>query len=167
MRIALVFLVLVGSLVPAVAGELLEVQDLSYHSKPFDPGDYGMVQRISLRDHDADNPWDVFLTRVSVENVGTAVPEEITEVKVELRTERGTFLIAESGGFPVVATLLDMPPESRSIPDDTDALLVIRVRVGDRLTDGHTLCTKVHLWFSEGREGGRPKPWTAPRRGCS
>ncbi len=155
MRIALVFLVLVGSLAPAVAGELLEVQDLSYHSKPFDPGDYGMVQRISLRDHDADNPWDVFLTRVSVENVGTAVPEEITEVKVELRTERGTFLIAESGGFPVVATLLDMPPESRSIPDDTDALLVIRVRVGDRLTDGHTLRTKVYLWFSEGKEGGQ------------
>ncbi len=133
----------------------MEVRDLGYHGKPFDPGDYGVVQRISLRDHDADNPWDVFLTRISVENVGTAVPGEIVSVQVELRSGRGTFLIAESGGFPVVATLLDMPPESRSIPDDTDALLVIRVRVSDRLTDGHTLRTEVHLWFSEGGDGGQ------------
>ena len=139
---------------PAFGQDLLSVRDLGFQRKPFNPGDSGVIQRVELRDNDAGNRDDVYLTKLTVENLGTATPDEIAQVEVRMETERGTFVLAQADSFPITAILLPLPAEQRSVPDDSRALLMIWVQVGDRLTDGHTIQPQVHIWYSERGEGG-------------
>ena len=154
MRIALLAVVVCLAL-PAFGQDLLSVRDLGVQRKPFNPGDSGVIQRVELRDNDAGNRDDVYLTKLMVENLGTATPDEIAQVEVRLETERGTFVLAQANSFPITAILLPLPAEQRSIPDDSRAILMIWVQVGDRLTDGHTIQPQVHIWYSEQGEGGK------------
>lgn len=153
MRIALLAVTVCLAL-PAFGQDLLSVRDLGVQRKPFNPGDSGVIQRVELRDNDAGNRDDVYLTKLMVENLGTATPDEIAQVEVRLETERGTFVLAQANSFPITAILLPLPAEQRSIPDDSRAILMIWVQVGDRLTDGHTIQPRVHIWYSEQGEGG-------------
>lgn len=152
MRLVGIAVVLVLSL-SVLAQDLMTVRDLGFQRKPFNPQDYGVIQRISLQDLDAGNRDDVYLTKISVENLGTATEAEIAKVEVRLETELGSFLLAEATSFPIVKILLPLPVESRTIPDDTRATLLIWIQVGDNLVEGHTVQPQVHLWYSEGDEG--------------
>ncbi|RLE30977.1 hypothetical protein DRJ54_01510 [Candidatus Acetothermia bacterium] len=148
---------------PVLGQELLSVQDLGFQRKPFNPGDAGVIQRVALTDNDAGNRDDVYLTKLTLENLGTATDEEIVRVEVRLESNLGSFVLAAADSFPIVKVLLPLPVEQRTIPDDTRAILTVWVQVGDNLTDGHTIQPKVHLWFSEHDDGGEAEATdTAP-----
>ncbi|HEC63393.1 MAG TPA: hypothetical protein ENI38_03290, partial [Candidatus Acetothermia bacterium] len=90
----------------AWADELITVQDRAYQGKPFNPEDYGMVQRIVLRDLDATNRWDVYFTKFTLENLGSATAAEIAWVEVRFETELGEFVWVRADDFPITQILL-------------------------------------------------------------
>jgi hypothetical protein len=130
----------------------LTVTDMEFQGKPFNPGDDGRVQRVLLKDRDVDHD-DVVLTKLTVENLGSAANDEISWVKVDLGIDGRTIALAHSDGFPISLALLSLPPEERTIPDDGSAMLTISVGIGDQIVDGHTIQTQVDLRYSEGGEG--------------
>ncbi len=132
----------------------LTATDMGFAGKPFNPKDNGMVQRILLRDRDV-NQDDVILTKLSVENLGTATNKEIDWVKVELEIEGKVITLAETDSFPISLVLLSMPLDQRTIPDDTSATLSIYVGIAEQISDGHTIQTQVEIRFSERQEGGQ------------
>lgn len=129
------------------------IQDLNYGGKPFNPGDVARVHRVRLSDKYDTNKWDVFLTKIAVENVGNATNDEIAWLEVRLEVGGQTNVLVHSTGFPISQMLLHLPPNQRSVPDDEDAVLTVWMKAGDNLIDGHTLQTRIHLWYSEGSEG--------------
>jgi hypothetical protein len=146
-------LILVLSFAAFPKAELSAI-DMEFAGKPFNPGDSGRVQRILLRDQDV-NRDDVILTKLSVENLGTATNTEIAWVKVELDIEGKVVTLAESSGFPISVVLLSLPLDQRTIPDDTSAVLTVYVGVSQQISDGHTIQTQVEIRFSEREEGGQ------------
>lgn len=138
----------------AWADELITVQDRAYQGKPFNPEDYGMVQRIVLRDLDAANRWDVYFTKFTLENLGSATSAEIAWVELRFETELGEFVWVRAGDFPITQILLPLPAEQRTLPDDTQAVITVWVGVTDQIVEGHTVKPRLRLWFSEGDEGG-------------
>ncbi len=146
-------LILVLSFVAHSEAELTAI-DMGFAGKPFNPGDNGMVQRILLRDRDV-NEDDVILTKLSVENLGTATNEEIDWVKVELDIEGKVVTLAQTDGFPISLVLLSLPLDQRTIPDDTSATLSVYVGIAEEISDGHTVQTQVEIRFSERGEGGQ------------
>jgi hypothetical protein len=129
------------------------IQDLNYGGKPFNPGDVACVHRVRLSDKYDTNKWDVFLTKIAVENVGNATNNEIAWLEVRLEVGGETNVLVHSTGFPISQMLLPLPPDQRSVPDDEDAVLTVWMKAGDNLTEGHTIQTRIHLWYSEGSEG--------------
>lgn len=135
--------------------QLERVQDMAYANKPFNPEDVGLVMRAVLRDNDAANIDPVVLTRITVENLGTAEPEETEWVEVRLDLPCGReVVLARFSSFPFSAVLLSRPPEERTIPDDEEAVLTVWVKVRKGITEGHTLKPKVALGWAEGKDGG-------------
>lgn len=144
--------ILLLSLMAYSAAELT-VYDMEFAGKPFNEGDDGRVQRVLLRDHDS-NSDDVVLTKLTVENLGSATNDEIAWVKVEIEVDGRVITLAESEGFPISLVLLSMPLDQRTIPDDASAMLTIYVGIGSKIVDGHTIQTQVDIRYSEGGEGG-------------
>jgi len=131
----------------------LAVSDMEFAGKPFNEGDDGRVQRVLLRDHDV-NSDNVVLTKLTVENLGSATNDEIAWVKVELEVNGRAITLVESEGFPISLVLLSLPLDQRTIPDDASAMLTIYVGIGNKIVDGHTIQTQVDIRYSEGGEGG-------------
>jgi len=137
----------------AAGGQGLEiVQDTGYEPNPFNPGDSGRVQRIRLRDHDVDD-HPVILTRVRVENLGTAGDDEIDWVRVELGVEGTRTVLAEGDGFPLM-THLTGPVQDRKIPDSGLGFLDVVIGTSKDMIDGNTVRTEVSFWYAEGDYGG-------------
>ncbi len=138
---------------PAVAqGGLEVVRDTGYEPNLFNPGDSGLVQRVRLRDNDTDH-HPVVLTKVQVENLGTAGDGEVEWVQVVLNVGGRRALLAESTGFPVMAHLAG-PTTERVIPDDGLGFLEVSVGTTAGVVDGHTVHSRVSFWYTEGDYGG-------------
>jgi hypothetical protein len=130
-------------------------QDLAYGGKPFNPGDVGLVMKAVLRDNDAGNTDPIYLTRLSLENLGNAGPGEIEWVEVRMENSCGkTVVLAWSSGFPLMEVLLGRPAEERMIPDDGEATLTVWVKVTKNIVEGHTVQPKLVLGWAEGEKGG-------------
>jgi len=128
------------------------IRDTGYQPNPFNPGDSGRVQRIRLRDHDIDD-HPVILTRVRVENLGTAGNQEIDWVRIKLNVGGTRTVLAEGDGFPLM-THLTGPVEDRKIPDDGLGFLEVSIGTSTDMVDGNTVRTEVSFWYSEGDYGG-------------
>ncbi|MFN3347146.1 MAG: hypothetical protein ACK42E_04995, partial [Candidatus Bipolaricaulaceae bacterium] len=136
-------------------GQPEEFRDLGFGHKPFNPGDVGLVMRALIRDNDAANTDPIYFTRITVENLGTAKPEDIEWVEVRMETSCGQELILVRGtSFPLHAVLLGRPPEERLISDDGEAYLYVWVKVTERITEGRTIQPKLTLGWAEGDRGG-------------
>ncbi|MBC7318391.1 hypothetical protein H5T57_03975, partial [Candidatus Bipolaricaulota bacterium] len=99
-----------------------EFRDLGFGNKPFNPDDVGQLSRAVIRDNDPANTYPIYFTRVTVENLGTAKPEDIEWVELRMETSCGKNLVLAWGpGFPVRQILLDRNPEERMILDDGEA----------------------------------------------
>ncbi|MGC9530268.1 MAG: hypothetical protein ACP5G2_06675 [Candidatus Bipolaricaulaceae bacterium] len=150
--------VVVMSAVLAAAGlvcaQLERAQDLAYGGKPFNPGDAGVVMRAILQDNDGGNDWPVYLTKLTVTDLGTAGEAEIESVEVRLEVPGASYVLARGAGFPLSQVLLPLPPLTRSLPDDGQGMLVVAVVVAEGAVDGHTVQPRVQLWWSEGDKGG-------------
>ncbi len=132
-----------------------EFRDLGFANKPFNPGDVGLVMRALIRDNDAANTDPIYLTRITVENIGTAEASDINWVEVRMETSCGKkVLLAWGNGFPLQEVLLNRNPEERMILDDGEAYLEVWVKVTDRITEGRTIQPKITLWWAEGDQGG-------------
>lgn len=138
----------------AACGQLEEFRDLGYGNKPFNVTDTGLVMRALLRDNDAGNSDPVYLTRLLIENLGTATAAEIEWVELRIEIEGQTRVFARAARFPISEVLLSRPADERVIPDDGEAWLTVWVKVTDRLVHGHTIQPRLKLWWSEGEEGG-------------
>ncbi|GAB4306259.1 MAG: hypothetical protein Kow0097_05640 [Candidatus Bipolaricaulota bacterium] len=150
-----VLLVAMAMAAGAVAfGQIEEYRDLGYGSKPFNPGDTGLVMRALLRDNDAGNRDPVYFTRLLLENLGTATADEIEWVELRIEIEGQTRVLARSTGFPISEVLLSRPAEERMLPDDGEAWLTVWIKVTERIVHGHTVQPRLRLWWSEGSEGG-------------
>jgi hypothetical protein len=133
-----------------------EFRDLNFGNKPFDPGDVGLVMRAIVRDNDAANTDPIYLTRVTVENLGTAKAEDIEWVELRMETSCGKNVLLTFGpGFPLQEVLLDRDPEERVIPDDGEAYFSVWVKVTDKITEGRTIQPKLTLEWVEGEKGGK------------
>ena len=151
--LALILGVLFALSLTAYAVAELTVTDMEFAGKPFNAGDEGRVQRVLLKDHDVD--YDaVVLTKLTIENLGTATDNELAWVKVELEVDGRVVPLAQSEGFPISLVLLSLPPEERTVPDDGSAMLTISVGIGNQIVDGHTIQTQVDIRYSEGGQGG-------------
>lgn len=132
-----------------------EFRDLGFGNKPFNPDDVGQLSRAVIRDNDPANTYPIYFTRVTVENLGTAKPEDIEWVELRMETSCGKNLVLAWGpGFPVRQILLDRNPEERMILDDGEAYLSVWVKVTDRIIEGRTLQPKIVLEWAEGDKGG-------------
>lgn len=151
-RVIGVGLVLVGILTFAQPEEF---RDLGFGNKPFNPGDVGQLTRAVIRDNDPANTYPVYFTRITVENLGTAKPEDIEWVEVRMETSWGKNIVLVWGpGFPIREVLLGRDPEERMIPDDGEAYVYVWVKVTDRITEGRTIQPKIILEWAEGEKGG-------------
>jgi len=92
------------------------------------------------------------LTRVRVENLGTAEAEEIAWVRVSLFVEGRRTTLAEGDGFPLMAHLTG-PAADRSIPDDGLGYLEVRVGTTAQAVEGRTIKTQVTFSYAEGDFG--------------
>jgi len=135
-------------------GQFEELRDLGYGNVPFNPTDSGLVMRALLRDNDGGNPDPVYLTRLLLENVGTATDVEIEWVELRMEIAGETRVLARGSGFPISEVLLPRPVAERVVPDDGEAWLTVWVKVTDRIVHGRTIQPRIKLWWSEDREGG-------------
>lgn len=132
-----------------------EFRDLNFGNKPFNPGDVGLVMRALVRDNDAGNTDPIYFTWVTVENLGTAKPEDIEWVELRMENSCGKKVVLARGeGFPIHEILLGRDPEERMILDDGEAYLYVWVKVTDRITEGRTIQPKLILGWAEGEKGG-------------
>ncbi|MCS7217239.1 MAG: hypothetical protein NZ924_06210 [Candidatus Bipolaricaulota bacterium] len=132
-----------------------EFRDLNFGNKPFNPGDVGLLQRALVRDNDAANTDPIYFTRVAVENLGTAKPEDLEWVELRMENSCGrTVVLARGPGFPLQEVLLGRDPEERQIADDGEAYFYVWVKVTERITEGRTLQPRIILSWAEGEKGG-------------
>lgn len=132
-----------------------EFRDLGFGNKPFNPDDVGQVSRAVVRDNDPADIYPIYFTRITVENLGTAKPEDIEWVEVRMETSSGKKIVLAWGtGFPIRQILLGRDPEERMIPDDGEAYISVWVKVTDRITEGRTIQAKIILEWAEGEKGG-------------
>lgn len=132
-----------------------EFRDLNFGNKPFNPGDVGLVMRVLLRDNDAANPDPIYFTRVIVENMGTAKPEDIEWVELRMENSCGKEVVLAWGPrFPLHEILLDRDPGERRVSDDGEAYFYVWVKVTEKITEGRTIQPKVVLGWAEGDKGG-------------
>ncbi len=135
-------------------GQFEEFRDLGYGNVPFNPTDSGLAMRALLRDNDAGNRDPVYLTRLLLENTGTATDAEIEWIELRMEIGGETRVLARGSGFPISEVLLPRPAVERMVPDDGEAWLTVWVKVTDRIVHGNTLQPRITLWWSEGKEGG-------------
>lgn len=132
-----------------------EFRDLGFGQKPFNPNDVGLVMRALIRDNDPANTDPIYFTRIRVENLGTAKPEDIEWVEVRMESCCGrTRVLAWGKGFPLEEILLGRPAEERMVLDDCAAYLFVWVKVTAKITEGRTIRPKMVLGWAEGEKGG-------------
>lgn len=137
----------------AAAGQGLEIiQDTNYDPGRFNPGGSGRIQRIRLRDHDVDDD-PVILSRVRVENLGSASNDEIEWVRLTLTVDGKRTVLVEGEGFPLMAHLTG-PVVERMIPDSGLGYLDVSIGTTTAMVDGNTVRSQVSFWYSEGDYGG-------------
>lgn len=153
MRWLAFFGVLLGTVLAFAQPE--EFRDLAFANKPFNPGDVGLVMRALIRDNDAANTDPIYLTRLTVENLGTAKAEDIEWVELRMENSCGKKTVLAWGtGFPLHLVLLGRDPEERMFLDDGEAYLYMWVKVTERITEGRTIQPKIVLGWAEGDKGG-------------
>ncbi len=127
------------------------IEDAGFEPRPFNPGDSGLVQRIRLLDNDTD-PHSVVLTKVLVENQGTAGGGELDWIRLLLNVGGRQTVLAEGGEFPFMVHLTS-PAADRQIPDDELGFLEVSIGTTTEMVDGHTVQPQVTFWYTEGEFG--------------
>jgi len=89
------------------------------------PGDVACVHRALLSDKYDTNKLDIFLTKMVVENAGSATNSEIAWLEVRLEVGDKTNVLVHATGFPIPQMLLALPSDQRRVLDNETAVLTV------------------------------------------